>query len=222
MAHDRFWSPVLLSLEVSLAASLIAFLLALAAAQFMARHTFHGKLLVETLLMLPLVLPPTVVGFGLLVVLGRSSWLGRLIEWVFHQPVVFTWWAAVIAAAVVAFPLVYQTLKTGFESVDPDLENAARTDGAGEWQVFRYVTMPLAWRSLLSGFLFGFARSIGEFGATLMFAGNIPGKTETIPTAIYLAVESGDMERAASWVITIVALSYLMLGLVHILRSRTP
>ncbi len=220
MNTETFWSPVLISVEVTLAASVLTFILALAAALAMARFSFPGKVLVETLLILPLVLPPTVVGFGLLVLLGRNSWLGRMIEWLFQQPVIFTWWAAVIAATVVAFPLVYQTLKSGIESVDRDLEDVARTEGASEWQVYRYVTLPLAWRFLLSGYLFGFARGIGEFGATLMFAGNIPGKTETIPTAIYLAVESGDMERATYWVLTIVAMSYAMLGLIHLLRSR--
>jgi molybdate transport system permease protein len=220
MQSEKFWSPLLISVEVTMVSSLLTFLLALAVAWAMARYTFRGKVLVDTLLMLPLVLPPTVVGFGLLVLLGRNSWAGRLIEWVFHQPVIFTWWAAVIAATVVAFPLVYQTLKTGFESVDRDLEDVARTEGAGEWQVFRHVTLPLAWRFLVSGYLFGFARGIGEFGATLMFAGNIPGKTETIPTAIYLAVESGDMETATYWVLIIVAISYGMLGGVHVLRRR--
>ncbi|MFY0546234.1 molybdate ABC transporter permease subunit [Brevibacillus sp. H7] len=220
MHNENFWSPVLISVEVTLTASILAFAIALAASWAMARTSFRGKVLVETLLMLPLVLPPTVVGFGLLVLLGRNSWLGRLIEWLFHQPVIFTWWAAVIAATVVAFPLVYQTLKTGFESVDRDLEDVARTEGASEWQVFRHITLPLAWRFLLSAYLFGFARGIGEFGATLMFAGNIPGKTETIPTAIYLAVESGNMETATYWVLTIVVMSYAMLGLVHLLRSR--
>jgi molybdate transport system permease protein len=220
MHNENFWSPVLISVEVTLTASILAFAIALAASWAMARTSFRGKVLVETLLMLPLVLPPTVVGFGLLVLLGRNSWLGRLIEWLFHQPVIFTWWAAVIAATVVAFPLVYQTLKTGFESVDRDLEDVARTEGASEWQVFRHITLPLAWRFLLSAYLFGFARGIGEFGATLMFAGNIPGKTETIPTAIYLAVESGNMETATYWVLTIVVMSYAMLGLVHLLRRR--
>ena len=150
--------------------------------------------------MLPLVLPPTVVGFGLLVLLGRNGPVGRWIEWLFHQPVIFTWWAAVVAAAVVAFPLMYQTFKAGFESVDRDLEDAARAMGAGEGQVFRHVTLPLSWRFLLTGTVLGFARGLGEFGATLMVAGNIPGETQTVPTAIYIAVETGRMDLAAYWV----------------------
>ncbi|MGZ4032581.1 MAG: molybdate ABC transporter permease subunit, partial [Tumebacillaceae bacterium] len=173
MSQHEFWSPIYISLQVTIMASVMAFFLALGAAFWLARASFRGKTLVETAFMLPLVLPPTVVGYGLLVLLGRRSWLGEFIEWVFHQPLVFTWWAAVIAATVVAFPLVFQTLKNGFESVDRDLEDAARSMGANEWQVFRLVTLPLAWRFLLSGFMFGFARGIGEFGATLMFAGDI-------------------------------------------------
>jgi molybdate transport system permease protein len=177
----------------------------------MSRRSFKGKTLLETAFMLPLVLPPTVVGFLLLVVLGRKSWLGRLIEWLFAAPIVFTWWAAVIAATVVAFPLVYQTMKVGFASVDRDLEDAGRSIGANEWQVFRYITLPLTFRSLISAYILGFARSLGEFGATLMIAGNIPGKTQTIPTAIYVAVDAGNAPMAWAWTGSMIVISFLML-----------
>ncbi|GAB7388351.1 molybdate ABC transporter permease subunit [Bacillaceae bacterium] len=216
-----FWSPIRISLQVTVAASVLTFAAASVAAWGMARRRFRGKLMAETLFMLPLVLPPTVVGFGLLVLLGTRSWMGKLIEWVFQQPVVFTWWAAVIAASVVSFPLVYQTLKTGFESVDPELEDAARSMGANEWQVFRFVTFPLAWRFTVSGYMLGFARGLGEFGATLMFAGDIPGKTETIPTAIFMAAEAGNMTLAAYWVIAIVTFSFILLSIIHWLRERS-
>ena len=215
-----FWSPIRISLQVTLLASVFSFVLALIATWWMVRRSFKGKVVVETILMLPLVLPPTVVGFGLLVIFGRQSWIGKGIEWLFHQPIVFTWWAAVIAATVVAFPLVYQTLKTGFESVNKELEEAARSMGANEWQVFRYVTFPLSWRFTLSGYMLGFTRAIGEFGATLMFAGDIPGKTETIPIAIFMAAESGDMALAAYWVVSIVVFSFLLLSLVHRIRRN--
>ncbi len=214
----EFWSPVFISIRVTLAASVLAFIPAMCAAWVMARHRFRGQAFVETVLILPLVLPPTVVGFGLLVMLGARSWIGRLVEWFFHQSLVFTWWAAVIAASVVAFPLIYQTLKTGFESVDPRMEEAARLLGASEWKVFWYVTMPNAKRFILSGYVLGFARGIGEFGATLMFAGDIPGKTETIPTAIFMAVESGNMSLALYWVLSIVLLSFVLLGIVQKIR----
>ncbi|WP_134686841.1 molybdate ABC transporter permease subunit [Brevibacillus migulae] len=214
-----FWSPIQISIKVTLIASMVAFLPAIIAAWWMANRTYKGKMIVETFLMLPLVLPPTVVGFGLLVLFGNQSWLGKGIEWLFQQPIVFTWWAAVIAASVVAFPLIYQTLKTGFESVDKELEDAARSMGANEWQVFRYVTLPLSWRFTLSGYMLGFTRGLGEFGATLMFAGDIPGETETIPTAIFMAAESGNMTLASYWVVSIVVLSFILMSVIHKIRG---
>jgi len=215
MISTGFWSPILLSFKVTITASLIAFVAATAFAWWLKARSFPGKTIVETALMLPLVLPPTVVGFGLLILMGRNGPVGRWVEWLFHQPVIFTWWAAVVAAAVVAFPLMYQTFKAGFESVDRDLEDAARAMGAGEGQVFRYVTLPLSWRFLLTGTVLGFARGIGEFGATLMVAGNIPGETQTVPTAIYIAVETGRMDLATYWVIAVVFFSFLLLGIVQ-------
>ena len=214
MDWNAFWSPIRLSLQVTLVASLLVTILGLAAAWRMSRRPFRGKSLLETAIMLPLVLPPTVVGFLLLILLGRKSGLGRAIEWLFDAPVVFTWWAAVIASVVVSFPLVYQTMKVGFASVDRDLEDAARASGASEWQVFRLITLPLTFRSLLSAYLLGFARSLGEFGATLMIAGNIPGKTQTIPTAIYVAVDAGNMTMAWAWAGAMIFISFLMLLLV--------
>lgn len=215
MISTDFWSPILLSFKVTITAGLIAFVAATAFAWWLKARSFPGKTILETVLMLPLVLPPTVVGFGLLVLLGRNGPVGRWVEWLFHQPVIFTWWAAVVAAAVVAFPLMYQTFKAGFESVDRDLEDAARAMGAGEGQVFRYVTLPLSWRFLLTGTVLGFARGIGEFGATLMVAGNIPGETQTVPTAIYIAVETGRMDLATYWVTAVVFFSFLLLGIVQ-------
>ncbi|WP_245954806.1 molybdate ABC transporter permease subunit [Paenibacillus flagellatus] len=214
MSWPAFLDPVVRSIQVALLASVLAFVAGVAAAKPMSRARFRGKALVETVAMLPLVLPPTVIGFVLLTVLGRRSWPGRLAEWLFDRPIVFSWQAAVIAAAVVAFPLVYQTAKVGFASIDPDLEAAGRSMGAGEWQLLRYVTLPLAGRALLAAYVLGFARAIGEFGATLMLAGNIPGKTQTLPTAIYIASETGNASLAWWWTGTIVAFSYALLLLV--------
>ncbi|MNP32789.1 Molybdenum transport system permease protein ModB [compost metagenome] len=180
----------------------------------MSRRRFVGKTVIETVLMLPLVLPPTVVGFLLLMLLGRKSRLGQFIEWVFSAPIVFTWWAAVIASIVVAFPLVYQTMKVGFSSVDRELEDAGRSIGANEWQVFRHITFPLIYRSFLTAYILGFARALGEFGATLMLAGNIPGKTQTLPTAIYVAVDAGNMPMAWTWTGMMILISFLMLLLI--------
>jgi molybdate transport system permease protein len=208
---DNFFAPIWLSVKVSLVSSLIVFVLGVWAAWGISRKRFPGKTLAETAIMLPLVLPPTVVGFLLLFFLGKRSWLGRAAEWWFHSPVVFTWWAAVIASVVVSFPLVYQTMKVGFVSIDKDLEHAARSSGANEWQVFLWITLPLASRSLVSAYILGFARGLGEFGATLMIAGNIPGRTQTVPTAIYTAVEAGHLTAAWWWAGSIVTVSFLML-----------
>lgn len=211
-------SPILLSLKVAVLSSILVFLLGLLAAWVMTKRKVRFKMLLETLFLLPLVLPPTVVGLILLVLLGRNSWAGRLAERIWDHPILFTWWAAVLASVVVAFPLVYQALKTGFLSVDKELEASARSLGAGEWQLFLYITVPLAWRSLLSAFVLGFARGLGEFGATLMVAGNIPHKTQTIPTAIYFAVDAGRMTLAWYWAAATVIISFALLFLTNKVR----
>lgn len=197
---DSFWEPVTLSLQVSIAATIIAFAAGLLVAWRMSAATFYGKTLVETVFLLPLVLPPSVVGFILLVVLGKNSWIGQAAERLFHISIVFQPLGAVVAAAVVSFPLIYQTLKSGFLEVDKHLKDAARSQGAGEWQVLIYIVLPLAARSLQAAFILGFARALGEFGATMMIAGNIPGRTQTIPTAIYFAVDAGNQQLA--WALT--------------------
>ncbi|MDT3427159.1 molybdate transport system permease protein [Paenibacillus forsythiae] len=210
-----FMAPVWLSIKIAVITSVIVFVLAAAAAKAMANRKFPGRSLIETVLLLPLVIPPTVVGFVLLVVLGRKSWLGEWYENLTGGTILFTWGSAVIAAVVVAFPLVYRTLKAGFEEVDRDLEDAARAQGATEAQVLRYITLPLAIRTLAAGYVLGFARGLGEFGATIMVAGNIPNRTQTIPTAIYVAVDGGDMTLAWLWVISIIAISAVMLMFVN-------
>ncbi|CAI6081641.1 molybdate ABC transporter permease subunit [Cohnella sp. JJ-181] len=211
MDWQAFWPPIRLSLQVALLASVLALALGTWAARVVSRRAFRGRLLAETAFLLPLVLPPTVVGFLLLVALGRRSYAGRVIEWIAGAPVIFSWWAAVIAAAVVAFPLVYQTMKAGFASVDREVEEAARAAGAGELQVFAYVTLPLAAHSFLTAFVLAFARGVGEFGATLMIAGNIPGRTQTLPTAIYVAVDTGHAKMAWAWTAAVIGLSFLLL-----------
>lgn len=215
MNWNEYFAPVWLSVKVSVITSIIVFVLATAAARLMAGRKFPGRSLVETILLLPLVLPPTVVGFVLLVILGRRSLLGRLYEQFTEQTILFTWGAAVIAAVIVAFPLVYRTVKAGFEGVEPDLEDAARAQGASELQVLRYVSLPLASRSLAAGYVLGFARGLGEFGATIMVAGNIPGRTQTISTAIFVAVDGGNMTLAWMWVCSIIVISALMLMFVN-------
>ncbi|TQR32914.1 molybdate ABC transporter permease subunit [Lysinibacillus sphaericus] len=214
-----FWSPLKLSIEIALVSGVIVIVTGILFGKWMAKRNFKGKLFLETVLLLPLVLPPTVIGFLLIIIFGKNSVLGNLITWLFNQPIMFTWWAAVIASTVVAFPLMYQSAKTGFESVDGDIENAALVDGANKWQVFFFISIPLALKSIVSGGILSFTRALGEFGATLMFAGNLPGKTQTTPLAIYMAIGSGNMSLAWSWVICMIGISFLMLLSVHLIKA---
>ncbi|WP_308637462.1 molybdate ABC transporter permease subunit [Paenibacillus silvisoli] len=221
MDWPTFFEPIALSIQVSLIASVAVLLSASLIAWRMSKSRFPGKSILDAVLMLPLVLPPTVIGFVLLVAFGRRSWLGKFYEWLFGGPIIFTWEAAVIAASVVAFPLAYRTMKAGFEGIDASLENSARVYGASEWQVFRYITFPLAFRSVTTGYILGFARGLGEFGATLMIAGNIPGRTQTIPTAIYVAMDGGSMRMAWLWAGSMMVLSFMMLLVVNRLTRET-
>lgn len=195
--------PLWISLKTASLATIIVFIIALFLALFFTRRDFAGKTALEALLLLPMVLPPTVVGFGLLYLFGRNAFLGNFLEEVFDLQVVFTWHAVVLAAIVVSFPLMYQSAKAAFQQYDPNLEKVAYTMGASRFRVFWTISLPLAWPGLLAGLVLTFARALGEFGATLMVAGFIPGVTETIPLAIYFAVESGDMKTAGIWVIII-------------------
>ncbi|NRG43845.1 molybdate ABC transporter permease subunit [Bacillus sp. CRN 9] len=216
LLSEQFVSPIWVSLKIAVIAGIIVVVTGTMAGRFFARKQFKGKAIAETILMLPMVLPPTVVGFFLIVIFGKNSWVGQAITWLFDRPIIFTWWAAVIAAIVVAFPLMYQSAKSGFLSVDKDIENAARVDGASDWKIFYLISIPLASKALITGSILSFARALGEFGATLMFAGNIPGETQTLPIAIYIAIDSGNMIMAWLWVIAIVAISFMMLLVVRV------
>ncbi|MER2171818.1 MAG: molybdate ABC transporter permease subunit [Psychrobacillus psychrodurans] len=211
----EFFNPIWLSLKITIIASVIVIISGILVGRLLARNSFKGKSIVETLLLLPLVLSPTVVGFLLIVIFGRNSIFGQVIERLFNQPVIFTWWAAVISSVVVAFPLMYRSAKSGFQAIDTNIEEAARVDGASEWKILYYLSIPLASKSLMSGAILSFARALGEFGATLMFAGNIPGQTQTLPTAIYTAIDSGNMELAWLWVISIIFISFIMLMIIQ-------
>jgi molybdate transport system permease protein len=205
------WSPLWISLATSLTATVATLVAGLAAAAWRQRRRGPAIALVDGIFLLPLVLPPTVVGFLLLLLFGRNGPLGRLLVKL-DASVVFSWPATVIAAAVVAFPLMYLTARSALEQVDSHFLEAARTLGASEWRVFREVALPLAWPGVLAGTILSFARALGEFGATLMLAGNIPGKTETIPIAIYFAVEAGDVHGAFSWCAIDIAISLVLLA----------
>lgn len=215
LSTEAFWMPVWLSVKVTVCAGLLVIITGTLIGRLMAHARFKGRAIVETILMLPIVLPPTVIGFLLITVFGRNSLLGVGLEWVLQRQVIFTWLAAVTAATVVAFPLMYHAAKIGFQGDVQAAEEAARIDGAGRLQMFWYVSIPLAKRALLSGAILAFARAMGEFGATFMFAGNIPGKTQTIPTAIYIALEAGKMQMAWLWVALMIGVSFLMLWFVR-------
>ncbi len=209
--------PLLISLKVALSATLITFCLGVPIAYFMARSREHGRgrgqTLLDSILLLPLVLPPTVIGFLLLWLLGNQGPLHVLLP--AFPNIVFTGWAAVITAVVVAFPLMYRTGRAAFSQIDPQLSKVAQTLGASEQAVFKKIAVPLAMPGLVAGTLLTFARSLGEFGATLMLAGNIPGKTQTLPMAVYFAVEGGDFATATRWSLVIVAISGLSVVLAN-------
>ncbi len=195
------YTPVLISLKVSLFATVIASLAGIAAGFFFARLRFSGAQLCDALLTLPMVLPPTVIGYYILVLFGKNGPIGAPILTVTGFSFLFSWQGAVLAASIASFPLVFRTARTAFEGVDVEFENAARTLGHSEFSVFFRISLPLAREGILAGIMLAFARALGEFGATMMVAGNIPGRTRTLPLAIYSAVESGDGSEALTFVI---------------------
>jgi molybdate transport system permease protein len=204
------FAPVWISLKTSLSATAIALVLGVAAAEWRDRKRRAFGSLLDALCLLPLILPPTVVGFFLLLLFGRNGPLGRLLLR-FGAVVVFSWPATVIAAAVVSFPLVYITARGAFAQLDPGLADAARTLGASEWRVFRRVTLPLAAPGIFAGATLAFARALGEFGATVMLAGDIPGRTETLPLAIYFDIAAGQMRQAFGAVMIVLLVSLAVL-----------
>lgn len=209
------WQAVWLSLRVAFAAVVVGIVPALVVAWLLARREFVGKGVVETLVALPLVLPPVVTGYLLLVWFGRNGWLGGVLHDWFGVQVVFTWKAAAIASGVMAFPLMVGAMRVAIAGVDRRLEDAARTLGAGRLRAFTTVTLPLAWHGVVAGAVLGFARSIGEFGATIMVAGSIPGQTRTIPLYVFSAIESpGGIERARAMVVVsvLIAAGALVVG----------
>ena len=198
---DPTWTALLLSLKVAGFATAINLVLGIAVGFALARLRFPGRDLLDTLLTLPMVMPPTVLGYYLLVLMGRRSWLGAWLHDSFGINLIFTWQAAVIAAAIVAFPLVFKPARAAFEAVDGQLEQAGRVLGISEAGIFFRITLPLAWRGILAGVLLAFARALGEFGATLMVAGSIPGTTQTLSIAVYEAVQAGQDDVANTLVL---------------------
>ena len=206
------WEPLFLTLRITAMASFFIVLVGLALAWLLARYQFSGKPLLEILILLPLVIPPSVLGYYLLQLLGRDS----LFTTIFHVDVLFTWQAAVLASVIVGLPLMIQPARAGLGEIDRRLEDAARIDGASRLQVMRYITLPLARRSILAGVVLASARAMGEFGVTLMIAGNIPGRTQTLSLAIYDAVQTRQYDEANMMVLVLTTLALVYIwGLVQ-------
>jgi molybdate transport system permease protein len=216
----EIFSAVRLSVQVAVLATALNAVLGIPLAYLLAKRRFWGRSVLDVVVTLPLILPPTVTGYYLIVVLGRRGWLGApLYAWT-GWTVAFTWYAAAIAATVMALPLLVRTARAAIESVDPDLEKAAFTLGYSEWRTALRVTLPLARNGILAGLVLAFARALGEFGATLMLAGNIPGKTATVPLAIYTAVQTGETGQALTLVLVLTGLSCVVLVLSGRLGAR--
>jgi molybdate transport system permease protein len=209
-----------LSLQVAVAATALNALVGIPIAYVLARRRFWGKSVVDVLVTLPLVLPPTVIGYYLIVLLGRRGYLGAPLYEATGWTVVFTWYAAVVAATVMALPLLVRTVRAAIESVDRDLERAAYTLGRSELRTVLEVTLPLARNGILAGLVLAFARALGEFGATLMLAGNVPGRTQTVPLSIYTAVQTGESGEALGLVAVLTGLSCLVLIVANRLGAR--
>ncbi|MFN4264466.1 MAG: molybdate ABC transporter permease subunit [Aquabacterium sp.] len=220
---DAAWVPLVLSLKVALWATLVAGAVGVALGWLLARVRFLGRDVLDTVLTLPMVLPPTVMGYYLLVLLGRQGPIGHWLDQTLGIRLVFTWQGAVVAASIVVLPLVIKPARAAFESVDGQLEDAARVLGLSDAAVFFRVTLPLAWRGIMAGILLGFARAMGEFGATLMVAGSIHGQTQTLSVAVYEAVQAGQDGLANTLVIILSVVCVTVLLLARALsRPRWP
>lgn len=207
------FAPLFISVKTAVLATVLTFFLGLYAARYVMKlERYQG--IIDGIFTLPLVLPPTVVGFFLLILLGKNSLVGKFLLQ-FDLSIVFSWEATVIASTVVAFPLMYRTTRGAFEQVDHNLISAARTLGMSEERIFWRIILPLSWSGIAAGTVLAFARALGEFGATIMLAGNIPGKTQTIATAIYSAVQAGDRETAYVWAGVIIIISFVIMILMN-------
>ncbi|PCL20996.1 molybdate ABC transporter permease subunit [Snodgrassella alvi] len=217
------WIALALSLKIALWATAINLVLGVGIGYVLARKAVWGKELIDTILTLPMVMPPTVLGYYLLVLIGKNGFIGQWLERYLGINLIFTWQGAVVAATIVSFPLVFKPARAAFESLDSQLEQAARVLGISNAGVFLRITLPLAWRGILAGVLLAFARSMGEFGATLMVAGSIPGQTQTLPIAVYEAVQAGDDYLANTLVLIISVVCILILLITgKLLSGKVP
>lgn len=208
------FSPLWISLKTAFLATIITSIIGIFISYKMANYKGRGRGFIDGIFTLPLILPPTVIGFFLLLLCGKNGFVGKIFM-SFNKNIIFSWSATVIAATVVAFPMMYRTCRSAFEQIDKNMISAARTLGLSETKIFFKIAIPLAWPGIIGGLVLIFARALGEFGATLMIAGNIPGRTQTMPVAIFFAVEGGDMNKAMLWVLIIVAISFIMIFLLN-------
>ncbi len=209
MEMESTWVALSLTLKVAGWSTALNLIFGIGMGFLLARKRFPGRELLDALLTLPMVMPPTVLGYYLLVLLGRNGPIGAWLLETFNVNLIFTWQGAVIAATVVSFPLVFKSARAAFEAVDPQLEQAARVLGVSEIGLFSRVTLPLAWRGILAGLLLAFARATGEFGATLMVAGSIPGKTQTLSIAVYEAVQAGQ-DNVANFLVAVTSITCIL------------
>ena len=208
------FSPLWISLKTAFLATIITSIIGIFISYKMANYKGRGRGFIDGIFTFPLILPPTVIGFFLLLICGKNGLVGKLFM-NFNKNIIFSWSATVIAATVVAFPMMYRTCRSAFEQIDKNMISAARTLGLSETKIFFKIAIPLAWPGIIGGLVLSFARALGEFGATLMIAGNIPGRTQTMPVAIFFAVESGDMNKAMFWVLIIISISFIMIFLLN-------
>ncbi|BBK27524.1 molybdate ABC transporter permease subunit [Staphylococcus arlettae] len=214
-------TPFWISLKVAITSTIIVTILGIIIAKWLYQHKGWFSRIMESLIILPIVLPPTVLGFILLIIFSPNNYIGGFITNVLHIPVIFTLTGAVIASVIVSFPLMYQHTVQGFRSIDKKMLNTARTMGASEGRIFFRLILPLAKRPIISGIMMSFARAIGEFGATLMVAGYIPNKTNTLPLEIYFLVEQGKENQAWLWVLVLIAFAVSVIGALNLMnRSR--
>lgn len=209
--NNDIMMPIIISLKVSVISTIITSVLSIFIAWMMVKFNKKNGSILEAIITLPLVLPPSILGYILLIIIGNNGLIGKFFYDNFEWSVIFTWKACVIASVIVSFPLMYQNCKSAFQSIDKKILNAARTMGASEWKIFFRIAIPLAYTGIISGLVLAFARSLGEFGATMMVAGNIPRKTQTIPLAMYYAVERGDKVMANTLMIVVVTFSFLLI-----------
>lgn len=208
------FSPFWISIKTATLSTIVTFLIGVPIAYLIANYNSRLKGFIDGVITLPLILPPTVVVFFLLLLCGKNGPIGEFLE-NFDTTLIFSWPATVLSAIAVSFPMMYRSTRSAFEQIDPNLISAARTLGLSEFKIFHKISIPIAYPGIIGGIVLSFARAMGEFGATLMLAGNIPGKTQTMPLAIFFAAEGGDMKQAMLWVLIIIVFSFSMILLMN-------